>query len=201
MSGTTKTTTKSKTTTKKPAAKAKKAVTVTKAAKSSVASKSTSAKKPVKKTVKSPKKSAQKVSRKSTVKKSVASKTANVKQSHQEHHATSVHAAPTAHVPAAIHARHGAKPKISEAWMWVAFFLTFLFVYSVAENVVNIRSGVTSLPSSYAALPAVAMSIVVWKANRTKSTYTGMVVVLSMIGAGLFIWLFGTTNASSLLFR
>lgn len=200
MSGTTKASVKSNTATNKSAAKAK----TTKAAKTGAKSKTGAVK--VKKTVKKPvvKKSAAKSSSKNSSKvskatKAAATRPAKAKVVSQQHEHT-VHQVSALHMPAAPRVHSVTKTKINEAWMWVAFFLTFLFVYSVAENVVNAKSGLTGSPSTYAAIPALATAVVVWKANRTKSTYTGMVVVLSMLGAGLFIWLFGVTNASLLLF-
>jgi hypothetical protein len=111
-----------------------------------------------------------------------------------------VHDIPSLHQPAAPRIKHISKPVVGEFWMWVAFFFTFLFIYSVAENVLNASAGADDSLSLYSFLPAVLIALGVWRANRTKSTYTGMVIVLSMLSAGLFIWLFGLTSASSLLF-
>jgi hypothetical protein len=70
----------------------------------------------------------------------------------------------------------------------------------VAETVLDAQKGLVGSPNSYAGIPAIALALVVWRANRTKSTYTGMVIVLSMLLAAGFIWFFGVTNASKLLF-
>ncbi len=107
---------------------------------------------------------------------------------------------PSLHQPAAPRVAHIPKSAVGEFWMWVAFFFTFLFIYSISENVLNVGTGTDSSLSIYAFIPAVLIAIGVWRANRTKSTYTGMVIVLSMLTAGMFIWLFGLTSASKLLF-
>ncbi len=111
-----------------------------------------------------------------------------------------VHTIPEIHAPAAPRVKASPSYKINEAWIWVAYFLTFLFVYSVTETVLRGKDGVVGSPNSYAGIPALALALVVWRSNRTKSTYTGMVIIVSMLATSAFIWLFGVTGASSLLF-
>lgn len=111
-----------------------------------------------------------------------------------------VHSIQELHAPVAPRVKVPANVKINEAWMWVAFFLTFLFVYSVAENVLDSQKGLIGSPNTYAGIPAFALALVVWRANRTKSTYTGMVIVISILLSAGFVWLFGVTSASKLLF-
>ena len=180
MSGTTK---KSTTARKAPAARAATAKKAATKVSKPVAKKSVAKKVAPKKVVNA----SNKVAAKRTVKKAAKA---------------TVHAAPIA-APAVHHhapQRPTTYPKVNEAWLWVSYFLTFLFVYSVTEKVADAKVGVTGSPMWYAFIPALVLALVVWRTNRTKNTYTGMIIVVTILAVAAFIWMFGVTNADGLLF-